>query len=204
MPFEIWIQIVLICSLGAMSPGPSLALVVGNTVSGGRQHGVMTGVGHGVGILFYASLVVAGLGVLISTSPQLFLLLQWGGALFLGYLGFRYLFPGEAVAEGVEAVEANQGGLFVQGFLIAFLNPKIAAFFFALFSQFLRPEAGWGEKSVMALTAGVIDAAWYVTVATILAGSRLLGFLHQHQKRFDQSVGVLLILLAVGVVLRVP
>jgi threonine/homoserine/homoserine lactone efflux protein len=43
-----------------------------------------------------------------------------------------------------------------------------------------------------------------VTVATILAGSRLLGFLHQHQKRFDQSVGVLLILLAVGVVLRVP
>lgn len=204
MPFENWIQIVLICTLGAISPGPSLALVVRHTVSGGRQQGVITGVGHGVGILFYALLVVAGLGILINTTPKLFILLQWGGALFLGYLGLRFLFPGDPPEAGNQTGGSDQGSLFIQGFLVAFLNPKIAAFFFALFSQFLRPEAQSGEKLIMALTAGLIDAVWYVTVATLLAGSRLLGTLHRHQKRFDQGVGILLLLLAVGVVVRVP
>ncbi|MBD86350.1 MAG: lysine transporter LysE, partial [Chloroflexi bacterium] len=45
-----WLQIVLICILGAISPGPSLAAVISNTTSSGRFFGVTTGIGHGIGI----------------------------------------------------------------------------------------------------------------------------------------------------------
>ena len=38
--------------LGAISPGPSLAVVIRNTISGGRTSGVMTGLGHGLGLVF--------------------------------------------------------------------------------------------------------------------------------------------------------
>ena len=47
-----WISIASVCAAGAMSPGPSLAVVVKNTVNGGRLEGVLTGIGHGLGIGF--------------------------------------------------------------------------------------------------------------------------------------------------------
>jgi len=51
----------LVCVMGAMSPGPSLAVVLRNTISGGRTQGVMTGIGHGIGFgrfsIYYSGLV---------------------------------------------------------------------------------------------------------------------------------------------------
>ena len=50
----------LVCVMGAMSPGPSLAVVLRNTISGGRTQGVMTGIGHGIGFGIYAFIAVMG------------------------------------------------------------------------------------------------------------------------------------------------
>ena len=47
------IMLSFVCAMGAISPGPSLAVVIRNTISGGRFQGVMTGVGHGIGIGIY-------------------------------------------------------------------------------------------------------------------------------------------------------
>ena len=44
---EAWVALATVFCLGAMSPGPSLAVVLRNTLAGGRTQGVMTGVGHG-------------------------------------------------------------------------------------------------------------------------------------------------------------
>ena len=37
--------------LGAMSPGPSLMVVLRNTMIGGRRQGVMCAVGHGLSLI---------------------------------------------------------------------------------------------------------------------------------------------------------
>ena len=63
-----WSQLVLICIMGAMSPGPSLAVILRNTISGGRTQGVMSGIGHGLGITFYAVIAVAGLVAIIRNA----------------------------------------------------------------------------------------------------------------------------------------
>ena len=47
-----WSQLIFICVLGAMSPGPSLAVILRNTISGSRTQGIMSGIGHGLGITF--------------------------------------------------------------------------------------------------------------------------------------------------------
>ena len=49
--------------LGAISPGPSLLMVIRNTIVGGRRRGVMCAVGHGIGFGLYA-------GCLLYTSPS--------------------------------------------------------------------------------------------------------------------------------------
>ena len=52
----LWIS--FICAMGAISPGPSLAVVLRNTISGGRAGGIMTAIGHGIGFSVYAFVAV--------------------------------------------------------------------------------------------------------------------------------------------------
>ncbi len=59
MDFTSLIGMSLVCVMGAMSPGPSLAVVLRNTISGGRTQGVMTGIGHGIGFGIYAFIAVS-------------------------------------------------------------------------------------------------------------------------------------------------
>ena len=67
-----WLPFALVCLLGAMSPGPSLATVIRNTVVGSRYHGIATGVSHAFGIGVYALLSVTGLIILIQEAPIIF------------------------------------------------------------------------------------------------------------------------------------
>ena len=47
-----------ICILGAMTPGPSLAMVLKHTINGGRNNGIAVGISHGLGVALYAVLTV--------------------------------------------------------------------------------------------------------------------------------------------------
>jgi len=200
MPLTLWLSMSLVCIFGAMSPGPSLAVVVQNTLTGGRMQGVITGIAHGLGIVIWAGLTAAGIGLVITQHPALFDAIRYGGAVLLLYLGIKSFTNRSAASE---ALSRNTSALHQSaartGFLIAISNPKIALFFLALFSQFVRPEAGITEKIIMALTAGVIDAIWYVVVALVLSQSRLLTWLRSRALVLDRVFGVILVALAIRV-----
>ena len=85
------IGVSLVCAMGAMSPGPSLAVVLRNTISGGRTQGVMTGIGHGIGFGIYAMLAVTGLSAVLIADESKFELLQWSGAVVLLWLSYNML-----------------------------------------------------------------------------------------------------------------
>lgn len=72
MTLATWLAVVTICVLGAMSPGPSLALVLKQTLTGGRRNGVITALSHGIGVGIYAFLSVLGLAAIITASPTAF------------------------------------------------------------------------------------------------------------------------------------
>ena len=67
-----WLSLAIICLLGAMSPGPSLAVVVKQAVNGGARQGVICALAHGAGIFLWAILMVSGLGALLLTHPAWF------------------------------------------------------------------------------------------------------------------------------------
>ena len=62
--------------LGATSPGPSLAVVLRNTMIGGRARGLACAVGHGIGFGFYAISVVFGLVIIMENHPNVFTLMK--------------------------------------------------------------------------------------------------------------------------------
>ena len=196
-----WLSLATVCLLGAMSPGPSLAVVVRHTISGGSAAGIEAGIAHGVGVAVYAVVVVSGLGLLITTSPLLFQGLQWAGAAFLAYLGVQSL-RSPAQVEAAGNGDNDEGNPFVHGFSVALFNPKIAVFFLALFSQFLDPNASLAQRAGMVTVMGLIDGAWYSLVAGLLGNPRLLPRLQAARQTIDRVFGVILLLLAVRILLN--
>ena len=194
-----WFPLAAICILGAMSPGPSLAVVLRNTLTAGRSEGIKTALAHGTGVGIYAFAAAAGLAVVVTNTPLLFRVIQWLGAFFLAYLGVKSLSGHTALQESEQTeASANINGL-RSGFLTAFLNPKLAIFFAALFSQFVSAEAGLGEKLLMALTAAVIDAGWYLFIALSVSHARVLSFLRRKSDLLNTAFGLILLFLAVRI-----
>ena len=92
MTFIFWLQFALVCIAGAMSPGPSLALIIRNSVTINRYAGILTSIGHGIGMGVYAIFAVTGLIIVLTTNEILFQFIQIIGILFLLFIGFQFLF----------------------------------------------------------------------------------------------------------------
>ena len=195
MTIAIWLTVVFICLLGAMSPGPSLAVVLKQTISGGRKTGLDAAITHGLGIGLYALLCISGIAVMITASPVLFTALQWAGAGYLVWLGIKGLRARAGTGATLEDPPTT-GSAARDGFLVAFLNPKVAVFFIALFSQVIGSETSWLEKLTYAATALCIDMAWYMIVAWSFSNPRWLGRLQQNVVWLERIFGVILIALA--------
>jgi threonine/homoserine/homoserine lactone efflux protein len=88
------------------------------------------------------------------------------------------------------------------GILIVILNPNVAVFFIALFSQVIGPDTGLVARSGYAATAWFIDSAWYLIVAWLFSTPRWLGLLQRNSVWFERLFGVILLALAIRLLLE--
>ncbi|MBH0062840.1 LysE family translocator [Pseudoalteromonas sp. NZS71] len=203
MTLAAWFSLVVVCMMGAMSPGPSLAIVLKHTMSGGMKNGMLAALSHGVGVGLYAAASLLGLGTLMAQFPTVYQVLVYLGAGYLAYLGLKILLAKpnndelQVQKSEISAVKALQ-----DGFAIAFLNPKLAIFFLALFSQFIDPQnLTLSIGIIMCLTVFVIDTGWYLLVAVLTEVSKnRFGFTKQNPW-LDKILGVVFIALAIKVVI---
>jgi threonine efflux protein len=195
---------IVLLVLGAVSPGPSLAVVVRNTATGGRWQGLHCALGHGLGFGLYALSVVFGLAVVMRDAPELFNLLQLGGAgllLYLGWQSFRTSASPVANTRADVPQHATRG--FLEGFLTAVLNPKIALFFLAVFSSVLHEELTHSTQLAMALAGWLIDTTWYAIVALALSTQRAEAYLHHRTITISYVMGAIFIALAIVTLINV-
>lgn len=196
---EEWAGLTLVFTLGAMSPGPSLAVVLRNTLAGGRQQGVMTGIGHGIGFGIYAFLAALGIATALSIHESTEIILKTGGIVILVWLGYIFI---NSAKEGPrndsqenDLIPQNRQG-FIQGFLIALLNPKILAWMLALYTPFIESDVDIKTLLGMGFLGMIIDGTWYVTVATVLTtGDRILK-LKSISHIIDGLMGILMFIFA--------
>ena len=193
------IPVILVLIGGAVSPGPSLAVVLRNTIIGGRARGVACSIGHGIGMGIYAFLAVSGIALLKSAGVDWANALDLAGAAFLIWIGISML---RERPDGFNDSDEHSSGRkgFIEGFMIAFLNPKIFVFLTAIFSQFVEAGASLEDRFILALIALVIDASWYVIVATTLSGTPMLDKLRNKGKMVDQLVGIILLIFALMII----
>lgn len=201
MTVSVWLSLFTICLLGAMSPGPSLAIVVKHSLAGGRLNGVATAWAHATGIAIYAFVTLVGLAALLHEYPTLFTVISYLGAVYLAYLGFLALRSKGGVAaklESGERVSVLQSAK--EGFLISVTSPKIMIFFTALFSQFVGVGAELSSRVIVVATPYFVDGLWYTFLAFMLSSPALLDKLKSKAVIIDRLSGIVLIALALRVV----
>jgi len=196
---EAWAALASVFILGAMSPGPSLAVVLRNTLTGGRSQGVATGIGHGIGFGIYAFLAALGIATALSIHNETEVILKWGGSAILIWLGFTFL---RHASKGPQTEKMdNEDGAsevtgFVQGFLVALFNPKILAWMLALYAPFIEADVSIQTLMGMGILGMAIDGTWYVTVATILTRGEGIQKLRSKSHLIDGAMGLLMFLFA--------
>ena len=200
-----WIAVTLACALGAMSPGPSLAVVVNHTLAHGRSAGCYAAISHGVGVGIYALITVFGLAVVIQENQEIFDIAQLLGCLFLLLMATKILFSSPNPIDTGLPVASKSSSLkaIVDGFLIALINPKILLFFTALFSQFVRLESDLWEKLTLALIASGVDATWYLLVASTLSNFQSIVRYQRISGVIDKVFAVVLIVIASNFIFQI-
>lgn len=201
MAFVDWLSLFAVALLGAASPGPSLAVVVKNTLNNGKTSGFLTAWSHASGIGIYAILTVFGLAILIKQNPIIFKFISYSGALYLIWLGIKALKSnGGTFKNGENGKRLTYIQSLRDGFLISLLNPKIGLFFIALFSQVMDEHMGLNGKIITLLTPFFTDGLWYTFVVMLISYGKILNVLRKNALWIDRITGIVLILVGLKIV----
>lgn len=147
-------------------PGPGNLALITSTGKGGVRGGLAATLGVIVGdqVLMWAA--VAGVAALLTAYPAAFHAVQWLGAAYLAWLGFRMLLakPGDA-----PVLHIRTGQYVRQAFMITLLNPKAIVFYMAFFPLFVDParHQGLATFGFMAVTIAMLTFAYGLTVVLL-------------------------------------
>ena len=194
MSLLIFLKIFTVCLLGAMSPGPSMVVVINNAIFKNRFNGILTSIGHGVGIGIYALFAVLGIALIIKTNLYVFNVIKFLSIIFLVYLGINLIitkdkleFNGKDISSGLTS--------FLQGLSISLLNPKIFIWFVAIYSQFMSVDNDMIFNTILILTASIIDAIWYVILTLLVTTNIALDFIKDKSVLLQKFVGSVFIII---------
>ena len=190
-------QIFTVCLLGAMSPGPSMAVVINNAIFKGRYNGILTAIGHGIGIAVYATFAVLGLGLIIETNIFVFNGLKILSIIFLILIGIKSILTKEKISIEKKDIKENTIS-FLQGFSISILNPKILIWFIAIYSQFMSKDNELLFNIYLVSIASIIDACWYMILSIAVTTTSALIFFHKKLILFQKIQGFFFLTLGLG------
>ena len=194
-------QIFVVCLLGAMSPGPSMAVVINNAIFKGRYNGILTALGHGIGITIYATFAVLGIGLIIKTNLFIFNSLKILSIIFLIFIGVISILNKEEL--NLETKNSKEKAIsFFQGFSISVLNPKILVWFVAIYSQFMSTNNELIFNIYLISIAGIIDACWYIILTFTVTNASAVSFYQKKTNIIKKIQGFFFITLGLGLMIN--
>ena len=195
MTFLLFIQITFVCLLGAMSPGPSMMVVINNAIFKNKFNGILTAIGHGFGIGIYALFAVIGVGLIIKTNVFIFSSLKFLSIIFLFYLGIQAINKKNQIEYDKTNIKSGMQS-FLQGLSISILNPKIFIWFIAIYSQFMSLDNTYFFNISLVLIASIVDALWYLLLVNLVTFHSILELIKNKSYLMQKIVGFLFIIIS--------
>jgi homoserine/homoserine lactone efflux protein len=163
------------CVLFSLVPGPSVAIVLANSLAGGTRAGAFTILGTQVAMLSMVTIVALGLQAVMALVSEAFEIIKLVGAAYLIWIGWK-MFTSSGKLEMAAAGEKLPHGRYVwQGALVNWSNPKTLLFLGAFLPQFIdlsRPA--FGQIMVLGFIVMVVATLTDLFYAVIAGRARQL------------------------------
>lgn len=204
MDTSVWISFLIVSMLAAFSPGPAIILTVTNSINFGSHKALWTVLGNSIGLLFVSTFIMLGLGIVLKTSATIFFVFKLIGALYLIYLGIKYLNKKQAnfiiSSKPTTTPSPNNLQLFLQGLLIAVTNPKAIIFFLGFFPQFINKKQDLLiQFFILTLTFSFCAIVAHIIYLLLLSRIRIWLSDLKRVRWFNRIIGGIFIFLGLGV-----
>jgi len=162
MSIELFLAYVLTCFVIVIVPGPTVTLIVANSLAHGTRAGLLNVAGTQLGLAAMMAVLLLSLASLIAALASWFDWVRLAGAAYLVLIGLK-LFRASSGLEAAGSAPAPRGGFLLQGFLVIVSNPKALLVFGAFIPQFVDPHHDAASQIAM---LGVT----FMAVATLCDG----------------------------------
>ena len=187
----------------AASPGPNFILVSSYSTSKSLHSALIATGGITVGIVFWSSLAVLGLGTLVSSSPMAYSIVQYLGAGYLVWLGASMIvssFNNNELGVGDEGTFGSSPP-FTKGFLVNIGNPKTIAYYTSLFAVLVPSDATLALLVAVVVVDALACGAWWVFVAFLFGAAPVKRVFLKSRRLIDRLFGGALVALGLKLAL---
>ncbi len=200
------LTIIIVHTLGMVSPGPDFALVMQSSLVYSRRTLLWIAIGLGGGVALHVTYCLLGIGLIISQSILLYNGIKIAGGLYLVYLGCKALLSRAPKQEPSVTGEKSRviktlspaRGL-LTGFLCNALNPKATVFFLAVFTQVIDPATPLGTQVFYGAYMSVATAVYFASLGYCISASPVQKLLHSAHQTIEKIMGAVLIALGLRV-----
>jgi threonine/homoserine/homoserine lactone efflux protein len=192
-------------AVAALTPGPAVTAIVARAIADGPRPALALSAGVVTGDLLFFALAAAGMAAAASSLGELFVVLQWLGAIYLTWQGVQLWRAQPAVAAaGDPGHEAELWRNFGAGLLLMFGHVQAMLFYAALLPGFVDlASLTWADIGLVALMLVVVIGG--VNTGYALLAARARGFFanERAQRAILRVAGTLMFVAAALVASRV-
>lgn len=165
---DVW-QLIVATMIFLMLPGPGTFCVLTCAGQRGLRGGFASLAGLMLGDAALMFLAAIGVAALLQANPLLFQALQYAGAAYLAWLGFKLLTAKSE--QGGAVVPFSNAADFRRGFLVTIINPKAIVFYMAFFPLFIDPATHQGSITFLTMAAVISTCTLFYGSLLVLAGN---------------------------------
>lgn len=185
------IAIAIITLLEVISPGADFALVSRNSYLYGRKQGIYTAYGIACAVWIHISYSVLGLSFLKHYIPNLLHIIQYIGALYLMYIGYK-TFTQQQISDHATHTLLRPRQAFIQGFLGNSLNPKTTLFVMSIFAQLLRGNHGLMHLIGYGMFISASHLLWFLLISLFCSTPVIRNKILRKQVSINRFIGTVL------------
>jgi len=135
------------CFVMVIVPGPTVSLIIANTLTSGTRAGILNVAGTQLGLILMIGLLAFGFEV-ISAQLEWFLnIIRFIGAMYLIWLGYK-IFTSQFLITKKSSKKFSSREFITQGFFVIWSNPKAFLFLGAFIPQFLNVNQSTGIQII--------------------------------------------------------
>ncbi len=185
----------------AAVPGPTVTVIIANSLRYGVKAGLANVVGTVAAGLIWVGVAAVGLTATISVMGTWFDILRYAGALYLLWLAYK-LFNSDGKLRSIEAAPRQNGSLIAQAFVVTITNPKVLVLFGMIIPPFLT-KGGNAAQETMFLGASFVTIACVTDLTyAVLAGSAGTWLSKSRIRTIEITSGLCLAAGAIWMILR--